>query len=152
MHLSQGITPHVDLHRFEDGICSVSFGDPAIMQFQRAHGEERHQVLLRGGDLLTMHSEARWQWKHGLEAVPQELFRIGAQGSLPPTVDLDPGPSSEGPSSVDPPLDPPQCPSLEGRAAPQPRLRAVEGGVVVERGTRLSVTLRRLSEGIVLSG
>ncbi|GFH28103.1 Fe2OG dioxygenase domain-containing protein [Haematococcus lacustris] len=33
------------------------------------------QVLLEGGDLLLLHGPARYHWRHGIDAVPQEVER-----------------------------------------------------------------------------
>ena len=42
------------------------------------------QVLLRGGDLLLLHSAARYHWTHGIAAVRAERY----SGSMPPVHDV----------------------------------------------------------------
>ncbi|KAG1672625.1 hypothetical protein FOA52_002105 [Chlamydomonas sp. UWO 241] len=78
----EGITPHVDLERFCDGIVSVSVGDPAVMCLTHVHDADapEQQVLLRGGDLLVLHSQARHDWTHGIAAVASEVY----SGDMPP--------------------------------------------------------------------
>lgn len=85
----QGITSHVDLLKFQDGICSLSLGGPVIMNFtpvQEKHcpnsleapqpsSLSREQVLLCGGDLLMLHGEARYLWEHGIDSVQEELLK-----------------------------------------------------------------------------
>lgn len=54
----EGITPHIDLARFEDGIAIVSLGSAAVMQFTLDGLIE--PVLLSPGDVLLLCSDARW--------------------------------------------------------------------------------------------
>lgn len=61
----QGLTPHVDLAAFADGICGVSLGHEAIMRFSDGRSQP-HDVLLRPGDLVCMQSDARYRWTHEL--------------------------------------------------------------------------------------
>ncbi|BDA44448.1 probable Alkylated DNA repair protein alkB homolog 8 [Coccomyxa sp. Obi] len=68
----EGITAHVDLDRFEDGIAIVSLGSAAIMDYTRDECHER--LLLQPGDVLLLEGEARYQWKHGIAAVATEQF------------------------------------------------------------------------------
>lgn len=72
-HPGDGILPHVDLARFQDGICVVSFGGPMVMHFTKEE-EVGEQVLLEGGDLLVMYGPARYDWSHGIDAVRQEVY------------------------------------------------------------------------------
>eukprot|EP00873_Tetraselmis_striata_P036936 jgi/Tetstr1/457200/TSEL_043848.t1 len=79
----QGITPHVDLARFQDGIANISLMSTCIMRFRdapapgdthdSAQGEE-HQVLLEPGDLLLLHGDARYSYTHGIDACHQEIW------------------------------------------------------------------------------
>lgn len=103
----EGITSHVDLLKFDDGIAIVSLGSLATMTFTKAdnrnlsgkgctvsaplhteletvHQEENRfscssicpsaasenslqcDIYLEPGDLLLMHGEARYTWKHGI--------------------------------------------------------------------------------------
>ena len=106
----EGITPHVDLETFEDGIAVVSFGGPAIMNFTplphpaaepppphiaspHTPGpaaataftvDHRYQVLLSPGDLLLMHGEARWGFRHGIDQVHHEVY-YAAKSEMPVT-------------------------------------------------------------------
>ncbi|KAI9477787.1 MAG: hypothetical protein EXX96DRAFT_568201 [Benjaminiella poitrasii] len=86
----EGILSHVDLLRFEDGILIVSLLSSCAMTMKK--DDEKHDVLLRPGDILALSKEARYDWEHGIE---ERLFD------------------------------------------------QVEGDIV-ERGTRISVTLRKL--------
>ncbi|KAJ1722307.1 hypothetical protein LPJ53_003257 [Coemansia erecta] len=74
----EGIGDHVDLRRFMDGICGVSFGAPAVMRLARvtdgarqeryaeeAEGEDALYVEVRPGDVYVLEGEARWRWTHG---------------------------------------------------------------------------------------
>eukprot|EP00877_Chromochloris_zofingiensis_P010142 jgi/Chrzof1/5381/Cz16g00220.t1 len=76
----EGIQPHVDLLRFEDGVAVMSLGGPAIMTFTHvADEQQQHQVLLEGGDLLVLHGAARYDWKHGIDAVTSEVLTTTGQ-------------------------------------------------------------------------
>ncbi|KAJ2785155.1 hypothetical protein GGI15_002015 [Coemansia interrupta] len=77
----EGIGDHVDLRRFMDGICGVSFGAPAVMRLARVmggggggwqeryaeevEGEDAVYVEVRPGDVYVLEGEARWKWTHG---------------------------------------------------------------------------------------
>ncbi|XP_016482782.1 uncharacterized protein P8A3.02c isoform X2 [Nicotiana tabacum] len=67
----EGICPHVDLMRFEDGIAIVSLESSCVMRFTRVENETCNQdspqtvpVLLTPGCLILMRGEARYLWKH----------------------------------------------------------------------------------------
>lgn len=113
----EGISSHVDLHKFEDGIAIVSLGSPATMSFTKAdtvadtvadsvaefvpltkesssceaksdelwlnrqsyrhanalhdshpleRQDMRQDIHLQAGDVLLLHGEARYTWKHGI--------------------------------------------------------------------------------------
>lgn len=77
MFTNQGICPHVDLMRFEDGIAIVSLESSCVMHFTQvkeasATGEGRIDnphavkipVYLTPGSLVIMSREARYLWKH----------------------------------------------------------------------------------------
>ena len=53
----EGLKPHVDLMRFQDGIAIVSLQASAVLSFTK--GERKHGVLLSPGDLLLLEGEAR---------------------------------------------------------------------------------------------
>ncbi|KAF5843646.1 alkylated DNA repair protein alkB 8 [Dunaliella salina] len=71
-----GIRPHVDLMRFEDGIAVISLGDSAVMHFSQPEKNpgQSVQVLLEGGDLLVLGGSARWDWHHEIKSVFEEIF------------------------------------------------------------------------------
>eukprot|EP00884_Botryococcus_braunii_P010996 jgi/Botrbrau1/19899/Bobra.0059s0020.1 len=62
----EGLKAHVDLPRFDDGICIVSLGSAAVMQFYYKAFE--YPVLLEPGDVLLLSGEARMCWTHGIQA------------------------------------------------------------------------------------
>lgn len=104
----EGITSHVDLLKFDDGIAVLSLGSPATMTFTTLVAAPasditidqsddmpnmernittdtmsphvcvntysnishclQHDVYLEPGDLLLLHGEARYMWKHGIAA------------------------------------------------------------------------------------
>ncbi|XP_055813399.1 uncharacterized protein LOC129882921 [Solanum dulcamara] len=74
----EGICPHVDLMRFEDGIAIVSLESSCVMHFSRVeNGTCRAQdplhklpVLLTPGCLILMWGEARYLWKHEINRKP----------------------------------------------------------------------------------
>lgn len=53
----EGLKPHVDLMRFQDGIAIISLQAAAVLRFSR--GEEKGAILLSPGDLLLLEGEAR---------------------------------------------------------------------------------------------
>ena len=55
----EGIRPHVDLLRFEDGMAIVSLGSAAVMTFTHCEARRVAQVLLEPGDVLLIEGEAR---------------------------------------------------------------------------------------------
>jgi alkylated DNA repair dioxygenase AlkB len=70
----QGITPHVDLAAFGDGVAGVSLGAAVVMDWRRVAANDDEggsssaphvRVLLRPGDLMVMHGAARYAWTHG---------------------------------------------------------------------------------------
>lgn len=73
----QGITPHVDLLRFADGIIGVSLGSAAVMEFTR--NGHYHSILLKPGDLYVLSGEARYEWQHGIPAREVDNFDMAGQ-------------------------------------------------------------------------
>jgi alkylated DNA repair dioxygenase AlkB len=53
------------LAAFADGVASVSLGAAVVMDFAHVADGRTASLLLRPGDLLTMHGEARYDWTHG---------------------------------------------------------------------------------------
>ncbi|KAG9324708.1 hypothetical protein KVV02_002486 [Mortierella alpina] len=90
-----GIKPHVDLARFEDGIVVVSLLSAINMDFYRAlspmspedppegscqsyvdDGPERqpdYTVRLEPGSVITMEGPSRYDWQHGIQEVSEDL-------------------------------------------------------------------------------
>ncbi|EPQ30890.1 uncharacterized protein PFL1_01787 [Pseudozyma flocculosa PF-1] len=110
----EGLSSHVDLMRFGDGIMLASFGAPqrgVVMEFTRVaqdqHAEQTivHSLFLPSGSLLILSGEARYDWKHGIPARRFDLVRDDDDD------DDD------------------------------------DSAVRLERGTRLSVTIRWMGEG-----
>ena len=73
----QGICPHVDLMRFEDGIAIVSLESPSVMHFSPVErdGNEipkavKIPVYLSPGSLVIMWGDARYKWKHEINRKP----------------------------------------------------------------------------------
>ena len=107
----EGLTPHVDLEAFADGVAVVSLRSTVVMDMYPPGFEPGTShvptnsntvpVWLRPGDVLFLSRAARWEWAHGIAA-----------------------------RDADPP---------EGETGS-------EGGAVVRRGCRTSVTLRAMRE------
>lgn len=74
----EGICPHVDLMRFEDGIAIVSLESSCVMHFSRVENKtcktqdppHKVPVLLTPGCLILMWGEARYLWKHEINRKP----------------------------------------------------------------------------------
>jgi hypothetical protein len=86
-HPGEGISPHVDLlTRYDDGIVGVSLGSGCAMHFSLAHpsiptGSDDHsatenlhkEIYLPVGSFIVLSGDARYLWKHGIDAVPVDL-------------------------------------------------------------------------------
>ncbi|KAG0304049.1 hypothetical protein BGZ98_006000 [Dissophora globulifera] len=93
-----GIKPHVDLARFEDGIVIISLLSAINMDFYPAihpvlaedplegvnttlstgHSQEIDRrpsftIRLEPGSVITMQGPARYEWEHGIQEIPQDL-------------------------------------------------------------------------------
>ncbi|CAK8538773.1 unnamed protein product [Lathyrus sativus] len=64
----EGITPHVDLLRFEDAIAIVSLESSCVMHFTSE--SQSVPVLLTPGSLVFMFGDARYNWKHEINRKP----------------------------------------------------------------------------------
>ncbi|XP_058742982.1 uncharacterized protein P8A3.02c [Vicia villosa] len=64
----EGISPHVDLLRFEDAIAIVSLESSCVMHFTLE--ELCVPVLLTPGSLVIMFGDARYLWKHEINRKP----------------------------------------------------------------------------------
>ncbi|KAF9026594.1 hypothetical protein CPC16_000871 [Podila verticillata] len=97
-HPGNGIKPHVDLARFEDGIIIVSLLNAITMDFYPAlhtmtatdpvdggtnpytqtsttHREPAYSVRLEPGSIITMQGPARYEWEHGIQETTRDLVR-----------------------------------------------------------------------------
>ncbi|KAI8909122.1 hypothetical protein EDD86DRAFT_191290 [Gorgonomyces haynaldii] len=63
----EGLIPHIDLQRFEDGILILNVKGTCRMTFEH---QTKVSVFLGVGDVLLLEGESRWQWKHG---IPEQL-------------------------------------------------------------------------------
>ncbi|KAL1915666.1 uncharacterized protein VTP21DRAFT_6425 [Calcarisporiella thermophila] len=65
----EGIVPHVDLPRFDDGIVIISLLSSCFMVLTPVSSAAAAlvPVLLRPGSVLALEGEARYAWKHGIE-------------------------------------------------------------------------------------
>ena len=80
----QGISAHVDLMRFEDGIAIVSLESSCVMHFTEVERTDcdvandrkmdlpmtKIPVYLTPGSLVLMSEEARYCWKHEINRKP----------------------------------------------------------------------------------
>ncbi|KAG0082531.1 hypothetical protein BGZ93_003770 [Podila epicladia] len=97
-HPGDGIKPHVDLARFEDGIIIVSLLNAITMDFYPAlrtmtatdpvdgganpytqtsatNRAPAHSVRLEPGSIITLQGPARYEWEHGIQETTQDLVR-----------------------------------------------------------------------------
>ena len=70
----QGITPHIDITGFADGIATISLLESWEMTFHAPRGRETVPRLLERRSVAVMQGEARYRWKH----------EIGKRKSEPP--------------------------------------------------------------------
>ena len=117
----QGICAHVDLAAFADGIASVSLGAAVVMDFAHVADGRSAAVLLRPGDLLTLHGEARYDWTHGCAPVVVGAARCACAAGLTPRLCA--------------------C-SIAAREADEWE------GAALPRGHRVSLTLRRMTHDV----
>ena len=61
---SQGIKPHIDLLKFDDGILIVSLTGTCTMEFSK--DDQIISFFLRPGDAISLSGEARYKWMHGI--------------------------------------------------------------------------------------
>lgn len=73
-----GLTPHIDLHAFADGVAVVSLQSAVVMDMYppvvcgvpNSEGgmeyETSYPVWLAPGDVLFLSGDARWRWRHGI--------------------------------------------------------------------------------------
>ena len=69
----EGIGPHVDLTRFEDGIAVLSLLSACVMRFRKCKRPTQNvDVLLSPGDLIMMSGNARYEWTHEINRAQAE--------------------------------------------------------------------------------
>lgn len=102
------------------------------------------QVLLEGGDLLLLCGPARYQWRHGISSVAEEVYRHDAHAWVHAALCVRKAQEAEGAgadASVSSSSLPAGCGAM-GAGLPMERR--------VVRSRRVSITLRRLCSGVVL--
>ena len=72
--VDQGITPHIDITGFADGIATISLLESWEMTFHAPRSKEKFPRLLERRSVAVMQGEARYRWKH----------EIGKRKSEPP--------------------------------------------------------------------
>ena len=72
---NQGITPHIDVTRFADGIATISLLESWEMVFHAPRGKEKVPRTLERRSVAIMHGEARYRWKH-------EIRKRGSEPAL----------------------------------------------------------------------
>ncbi|KAI8098383.1 uncharacterized protein B0P05DRAFT_582718 [Gilbertella persicaria] len=80
----EGITSHVDLLRFEDGIIIISLLSSCVMKMRPARSKATsyaipnhapsYDILLRPGDILALSKEARYNWEHGIDHTTMDEY------------------------------------------------------------------------------
>jgi hypothetical protein len=100
----EGISAHVDLlQRFGDGILGLSLGSGCVMRFQKenpkppdnsvwsaahlkspglAQGQDCWDLYLPERSVLVLSEEARYDWKHSIEAKLGDLVESEADGEI----------------------------------------------------------------------
>jgi alkylated DNA repair dioxygenase AlkB len=76
----EGIVQHVDLPVFDDGILSLSLGDPCLIYFDpipEYGGGQSAELILRHLDGLTISSTARYKYSHRIDYCEDELSQDG---------------------------------------------------------------------------
>ena len=88
----EGIRPHVDLLRYQDGIAIVSLLSAANMEFAPAGKKAMNAtrqllpdegpvvcatqlIRLEPGDVLTLQGDARYSWTHGIASVETDMWQ-----------------------------------------------------------------------------
>jgi alkylated DNA repair dioxygenase AlkB len=69
-----GIDWHVDNPAFGPVVCGVSLGSPAIMHMEKAGTKICQRI--DPGSLYILQDEARYEWKHKVDAIKDERFSI----------------------------------------------------------------------------
>ncbi|KAI8853717.1 hypothetical protein BC829DRAFT_359983 [Chytridium lagenaria] len=87
-HPGDGIKPHLDLDKFEDGVIIASFLSSLVMEFRRCDEDEgagydlkpMHGlkpsvgVLLEPGDIVCLCGDARYKWTHCIAYRLEDLW------------------------------------------------------------------------------
>jgi hypothetical protein len=74
---SQGIKPHVDLLKFDDGILIISLLGTCTMDFIK--NNQIVSFFLGPGDAISLSNEARYEWKH---TIPERIVDMNDRGEL----------------------------------------------------------------------
>jgi hypothetical protein len=61
-----GINPHVDLDRFEDGVVIGCVLGAATMQFEHVDLKLKYDLYLEENDVLILSKSARYDWTHSI--------------------------------------------------------------------------------------
>jgi alkylated DNA repair dioxygenase AlkB len=69
----EGISPHTDSPIFGDTIASLSLLSSVIMDLKR--NDVEHGILLNPKSLLTLTSDARYNWTHGIVPRKSDYYR-----------------------------------------------------------------------------
>ena len=74
---SQGISPHIDLLKFDDGILIISLSGTCTMDFIK--NDQVVSFFLGPGDAISLSNEARYEWAH---SIPEKLNDMNDNGDL----------------------------------------------------------------------
>lgn len=71
----QGIRPHVDLDRFRDGVAILSLLSGCVMDLYADSADQAtERIYLPPRSLLLMRGDARYKWRHGIQATMTDLM------------------------------------------------------------------------------
>lgn len=69
----EGIKPHVDLDRFEDGIVIGCVLGSAMMEFEHVDLGLKFNMYLKENDVIILTESSRFDWTHSIPAVPFDI-------------------------------------------------------------------------------
>jgi len=78
-----GIDWHVDNPSFGPVVCGVSLGSTAVMHLEKAGTKVRQRI--DPGSLYIIQDEARYEWKHKVDAIKDERFSITFRSMMGPS-------------------------------------------------------------------
>lgn len=70
-----GIPQHIDAEPFADAVVVLSLGSPCVMDLVEPGTGRADAVLLRPRSALVLADDARWRWRHGIEARTEDRWR-----------------------------------------------------------------------------